>query len=93
MFQQIIDSGFDVLALINACHSGGFMTRLSFGPPPPFIPKNPGAYAITAGGSQELAWHSAAIGTGSIFFEKFYAALDGRVGHNGIVTAEEYSHI
>jgi hypothetical protein len=52
MFQEVVDSGFHVLALINACYSGDFLRR-SFGGDKHFIPKNPGAHAITAGGSNE----------------------------------------
>ena len=74
MFQQVIISGFHVLALINACYSGDFV--LSFGDKR-FIPKYPGAHVITAGGANELTWHDGAIGSGSVFFEKFFTALDG----------------
>jgi formylglycine-generating enzyme required for sulfatase activity len=88
MFQQIVDSGFHVLALINACYSGEFLRR-SFGVEKHFIPKYPGAHAITAGGTNELAWHDGAVGSGSVFFEKFFAALDGRVGKDGIVTVDD----
>jgi lytic murein transglycosylase len=89
MFQQVIDNGFHVLALINACYSGDFVRR-SFGDRDrQFIPRYGGAHAITAGGTKELTWHNASIGTGSLFFEKFFAALDGRAGRGGIVTVDE----
>jgi tetratricopeptide (TPR) repeat protein len=87
MFQQIIDSGFHVLALINACYSGDFLKR-SFGDTH-YIPRYAGAHAITAGGTQELTWHDGSVGTGSIFFEKFFAALDGRAGGGDIVTVDD----
>jgi formylglycine-generating enzyme required for sulfatase activity len=88
MFQEVVDSGFHVLALINACYSGDFLRR-AFGGDRHFIPKNPGAHAITAGGSNELTWHDGTIGSGSVFFEKLYAALDGRTGSDGVVTVDD----
>ncbi len=88
MFNEVVDSGFHVLALINACYSGDFLRR-SFGGDTHFIPKNPGAHAITAGGTNELTWHDGTIGSGSVFFEKLYAALDGRTGKDGIVTVDD----
>jgi hypothetical protein len=87
MFQPVVDSGFHVLALINACYSGDFL-KLSFGGKR-FIPKYPGAHAITAGGTNELTWHDGTIGSGSVFFETLYAALDGRAGRDGIVTVND----
>ena len=87
MFQQVVDSGFHVLALINACYSGDFLKR-SFGDAR-FIPKYPGAHAITAGGSSERTWHDPTVGSGSLFFEKLYPALDGRIGRDGIVTVDD----
>jgi Caspase domain len=87
-FQQVIDAGFHVLALINACYSGDFIKR-SFGDDKHFIPRYGGAHAITAGGTKELTWHDASVGTGSVFFEKFFAALDGRAGRGGIVTVDD----
>ncbi len=87
MFQQVVDSGFHVLALINACYSGDFLKR-SFGDAR-FIPKYPGAHAITAGGSNERTWHDPTVGSGSVFFEKLYPALDGRIGRDGIVTVDD----
>jgi hypothetical protein len=87
MFQQDVDAGHQVLALINACYSGDFIKR-SFGEVQ-FVPKHSGAHAIVAGGSNELTWHDGSVGSGSIFFEKFFAALDGRAGRAGIVTVDE----
>jgi hypothetical protein len=54
-----------------------------------FIPKNPGAHAIPAGGTKELTWHDPKVGTGSVFFEKVFAALDGRASSDGIVTVDD----
>ncbi len=88
MFQQAVDSGHHVLALINACYSGDFIRR-SFGEERRFVPRYPGAHAITAGGTKEKTWHDAVVGTGSLFFEKFFAGLDGRIGKDGIVTVDE----
>jgi hypothetical protein len=78
-FQQVIDTGFHVLALINACYSGDFIKR-SFGGDQHFIPRYPGAHAITAGGTKELTWHDASVGTGSIFFEKFFLSIGWKGG-------------
>jgi tetratricopeptide (TPR) repeat protein len=87
MFQQVVDEGFHVLALINACYSGDFIKR-SFGDTH-FIPRYSGQHAIVAGGSKELTWHNGSVGTGSVFFEKFFAALEGRAGRDGIVTVDD----
>ncbi len=98
MFQEVIDTGHHVLALINSCYSGSFLRR-SFGSKRYYRPKHPGAHAITAGGTGELTWHDANIGKGSIFFEKFFTGLDGRADilprqpdgtyGDGIVTVDE----
>src|ERR1700676_99998 len=78
LYQEIVDSAYQSLALINACHSGAFERR-SFGPGPrSLMPREPGAHVITAGGSHELVWHDARIGAGSVFFEKLFAGLGGR---------------
>jgi hypothetical protein len=77
MFQEVVDSGFHVLALINACYSGAFLSR-PFGAQAEYVPRNPGAHAITAGGTNELSWHNGDLGSGSVFFEKFFAALESR---------------
>jgi hypothetical protein len=93
MMGEVIDSGHHVLVLLNACYGGVFLKR-SFGSGTVFSPRNPGAHAITAGGSQEVAWHDPRVGTGSIFFEKLFAGLDGRAdilpkAGDGIVTVDE----
>jgi hypothetical protein len=88
MLQQTVNSGFHVLALINACYGGDFL--LSFGDKR-FIPKYPGAHVITAGGANELTWHDPTIGSGSVFFESFFSALDGGASKAEIVTVGELS--
>jgi hypothetical protein len=94
MFQEVVDAGHHVLALINACYSGAFIRR-SFASAQ-IIPKLPGAHVIVAGGAGENTWQDDRIGSGSIFFEKVLAALDGRTqvigresGGDGIVTVDE----
>ena len=91
-FYRIIHFGHHVLVLINACHSGSFLKR-GFGEHR-FVPKHPGAHAITAGGSNEIAWHDPNVGAGSVFFEKFLAGLNGQAdgfppGGDGVVTVNE----
>lgn len=75
-FSLVIRDGHQVLVLINSCYSGAFLQR-SFGSPGPLQPKLPGAHAITAGGTNEPTWHDPSLGTGSVFFEKFFAGLGG----------------
>jgi hypothetical protein len=94
MFNEIVDSGFHVLVLINACYSGEFL-------PQPygrgrFVSTLPGAHAIVAGGTREKTWHYPEVGSGSIFFEKILAGLNGRTEvfgrpaqDDGIVTVDE----
>jgi WD40 repeat protein len=86
MFQDIVAEGYDVLVLINACYSGEFLAR-PFGSV--YRPTNPGAHAIMAGGPAELTWQLDDVGSGSVFFEKILAALDGRAGSGGIVTVPD----
>ncbi len=93
LFHEVVDTGHHVLALINACYGGTFL-NLQFNPGQRFIPKYRGAHAITAGGTNELTWHDPTIGTGSIFFEKFFEGLNGYAdgvptGGDGIVTVNE----
>lgn len=97
---QVIEAGYQTLALINACHSGAFLSRRSFGGSGGiYFPKYGGAHAITAGGSDELTWHDPKLGKGSVFFEKLLAGLGGQAdtfpvypdGHrgDGIITVDE----
>ena len=74
--QEVVRRGHHVLALINSCYGGNFVTP-SFGEDRP-IPRRPGAHAITAGGPNQLVYGDSEIGEGSVFFETFLAALDGR---------------
>ncbi len=76
LFDEVVEKGHHVLGLINACYSGNFVKR-SFGGRQ-YLPEHAGAHVITAGGSGELTWHDPEIGSGSIFFEKLFAGLDGR---------------
>jgi len=72
---NVVDAGHQVLVLLNACYGGTFLSR-SFAPTL-YIPRNPGAHAITAGGTNERTWHDPALGNGSVFFEKLFAGLGG----------------
>ncbi|HEY6254480.1 MAG TPA: hypothetical protein VIY51_01680, partial [Xanthobacteraceae bacterium] len=89
MFQEVVDTGFDVLALINACYSGAFAQRPFGQNNAGYVPRNPGAHAILAGGTGELTWHKGEVGSGSVFFEKFFAALDGHAGNGSTITVHE----
>lgn len=90
---EVVESGHHVLVLINACYSGAFLKRgMPFGGSRQLIPQNPGAHAITAGGTGELTWHLPQVGQGSVFFEKIFAGLDGRADvspEDGVVNAWE----
>jgi hypothetical protein len=97
-FQEIVDTGFQVLALINACYGVDFhRLSLAFGQEHVPLPAREGAHAITAGGAGEVTWHDPSFGggegpKGSIFFEAVLAALDGRADmlpNDGIVTVGE----
>lgn len=73
-FDEVVDKGYYTLALINACHSGSFLSR-PFGSA--VFPKAPGAHAITSGGADQLSWHDPNVGAGSVFFEKFFDGVSG----------------
>ncbi len=92
-FQEVVDTGHHVLALINACYGASFhRLSLAFGDRDPLPPRREGAHAITAGGAGELVWHDPTIGDGSVFFEMTLAALDGRADrlpNDGVVTVGE----
>ena len=96
-FPSIVQNGHQVLVLLNACHSGAFLQR-SFGFKEQVFPKLPGAHVISAGGTKELTWHDTNVGTGSVFFEKFFTGLEGRADAyplkdgkrgDGIITVSE----
>src|ERR1039458_2461915 len=65
-----------VLALLNTCNSGAFVNRPFGGNG--FDLYAGGAHAITAGTIDQLAWSYPDVGSGSLLFEKLFAALDGR---------------
>ncbi|MBY5393159.1 MULTISPECIES: caspase domain-containing protein [Rhizobium] len=90
-FDNIIEAGYQTLALINACFSGYFV-RQAFGERI-LPPQREGAFAITAGGANELTWHDASLGSGSIFFEHLLLGLDGRASltDDGVVSVNELS--
>ena len=92
IFQDVVDTGYHVLALINACYGGSFI-NMSFGERD-YPPQREGAHAITAGRSGELTWHDPEFGggTGSLFFEAVLEGLDGRADYppeDGLVTMKE----
>jgi uncharacterized caspase-like protein len=103
---QVIDAGYQTLILINACYSGAFLSRRPFGNTSRsnvaggiYFPKNGGAHAITAGGSNQLSWHDPKLGKGSVFFEKLLAGLGGQADTfpinpdgsrgDGVITVDE----
>ncbi|HUQ95825.1 MAG TPA: hypothetical protein VM120_29375, partial [Bryobacteraceae bacterium] len=97
LVDSTVDAGHQILVLINACYSGAFLRR-SFGSNT-YVPKYPGAHAITAGGAKEQSWHDPRLGEGSVFFEKLFAGLDGQADiapvnpggtrGDGVVTVDE----
>lgn len=103
---EVMDAGYQTLALINACYSGRFLSRRAFGANSGvqqaggiYFPKNGGAHAITAGGSNQLTWHDPKLGNGSVFFEKLLAGLGGQADTfpihpdgsrgDGVITVDE----
>jgi hypothetical protein len=86
---EAVSVGHHVLVLLNSCYGGSLLKR-SYGAEK-LIPKYPGAHAITAGSSGELTWHDAALGNGSVFYEKIIAGLGGIADTHtdGIITAHE----
>jgi hypothetical protein len=101
LFNEDVEKGYHVLAMINACYSGAFIKQTFGGKHyiPQHIPQHKGAHAITAGGTHELTWHDPEIGSGSVFFEKFFAGLDGQadtipkkeygISGDGLITVDE----
>src|SRR5260370_1227017 len=87
-----IDSAEKVLVLINACQSGAFLGRKSFGGPNPLAPGDRGAHAIMASRSSQSSLHLDDVGPGSVFFEKIFAGLEGVAGNappDGVGTYHE----
>jgi hypothetical protein len=77
--------------LINACQSGAFLGRKSFGPNP-LGPGDRGAHAIMASRSSQSSLQLDRVGPGSVFFEKIFAGLDGVADNapkDGVVTFHE----
>lgn len=94
---EVVDAAHQTLVLINACYGGSFVEKRAFGPAGG-VPRNPGAHAITASTSSQIAWADNSVGSGSLFFESFLAGLSGRadtypkqgnVTGDGIITFEE----
>jgi TPR repeat protein len=86
-----IDSAEKVLVLINACQSGAFLGRKSFGPNP-LGPGDRGAHAIMASRSNQQSLQVANVGPGSVFFEKIFAGLEGAADNaprDGVITYHE----
>jgi hypothetical protein len=101
LIDDIGPDAFQVLVLLNSCNSGSFLKR-HFGAGH-YEPKYSGAYAITGGTTKELTWSYPDVGSGSVFFEKFFAGLGGvadtfpntptKIG-DGIITVDElYSYL
>jgi len=85
-----IDAAEKTLVLINACQSGAFLTRRSFGDP--LNTGDHGAHAIMASRKTQESLALASVGPGSVFFEKIFAALGGiadKEPADGIVTYRE----
>ncbi len=92
LIDGVVRSGYQVLVLLNSCYAGAFLTNTSFGGR--YLPKHPGAHAITAGAANEKTWSDSRIGPGSVFFETLLAGLGGAAdqfpnGGDGIITATE----
>jgi hypothetical protein len=92
LVDEVVRSGYQVLVLLNSCYAGAFLTNTSFGGR--YLPKHPGAHAITAGAANERTWSDSRIGPGSVFFETLLAGLGGAAdripdGGDGIITATE----
>src|SRR5260370_982591 len=88
----VIDSAEKVLVLINACQSGAFLGRKSFGGSNPLAPGDRGAHAIMASRSSQSSLHLDEVGPGSVFFEKIFAGLEGvadNAPRDGVVTYRE----
>ncbi|MEA2162728.1 MAG: hypothetical protein QOK37_855 [Thermoanaerobaculia bacterium] len=96
LFDDVLTEARQVLVLINSCYGGAFLRR-SFAAGR-YAPKQPGAHAITAGGSREKTW--ALDSGGSVFFNKFLAGVDGKADiypvdvqtgarGDGVVTVDE----
>jgi TPR repeat protein len=91
LLDPVIDSAEKVLVLVNACQSGAFLGRKSFGPNP-LGPGDRGAHAIMASRSNQSSLQLDRVGPGSVFFEKIFGALEGAADNaprDGVVTYHE----
>ena len=91
LLAPVIDSAEKVLVLINSCQSGAFLGQ-SFGGLNPLGPGDRGAHAIMACRASQHSFQLGGVGSGSVFFEKILAGLDGPADKNppdGVVTYEE----
>ena len=91
-FDETARAGYQSLVLLNSCYGGAFLVNRSFGGR--YLPKHPGAHAITAGAADERTWSDSRIGPGSVFFESVFSGLGGAAdrfpdGGDGVVTASE----
>ena len=75
LINEVVSAGHHILVLLNACNSGAFLDSKFC--PPEYILENPGAHAITAGGTDQPAWHKSSVGPGSVFFEKVIEGIQG----------------
>ena len=91
LLDPVIDSAEKVLVLVNACQSGAFLGRKSFGPNP-LGPGDRGAHAIMASRPNQNSLQLDRVGPGSVFFEKIFAGLGGvadNAPRDGVVTYHE----
>ncbi len=91
MLDPVVDSAEKVLVLVNACQSGAFLGRKTFGMNP-LGPGDRGAHAIMASRVRQASLQLDKVGPGSVFFEKILAGLDGvadTAPHDGVVTYHE----
>jgi TPR repeat protein len=87
MIKPVVDEAEKTLVLINACYSGVFVAK-TFGGTIGLEGK--GAHAITASKSNQKSF--SLEGPGSVFYEKFFAALSGAADKNpadGVVDFNE----
>ncbi|MFZ0771664.1 MAG: caspase family protein [Candidatus Sulfotelmatobacter sp.] len=92
MLDPVIDSAEKVLVLVNACHSGAFLGRRTFGGPNPMGLGDRGAHAIMASRSSQESLALDRVGPGSVFFEKIFEGLGGVADtdpRDGVVTYHE----
>jgi formylglycine-generating enzyme required for sulfatase activity len=88
---NVVKNGHQVLVLLNSCYSGAFLERAFGDKELPLEATEPGAHVITAGEANQLTWAIDKYGTGSVFYEKLFAGLNGLADANrdGVVTFDE----